>query len=37
VEALDDNQRIEEIARMSAGAQLTPESLAHAEQLLKSA
>jgi len=37
VRALDHAQRIEEIARMAAGAELTPQSLAHAEQLLQSA
>ncbi|MGR3984591.1 MAG: DNA repair protein RecN [Gammaproteobacteria bacterium] len=37
VRALDHAQRIEEIARMAAGAELTPQSLAHAEQMLQSA
>ncbi len=37
VRALDHRQRIEEIARMTAGAELTPQSLAHAERLLQSA
>ena len=37
VQQLDHRLRIEEIARMAAGAKLTPESLAHAEQLLQSA
>ena len=32
---LNHEQRIEEIARMTAGAELTPQSLAHAEQLLR--
>lgn len=37
VKSLDPKQRIEEIARMTAGAELTPQSLAHAEQMLQSA
>ena len=37
VRPLDHKQRIEEIARMTAGAELTPQSLAHAERLLQSA
>lgn len=37
VRPLDNKQRIEEIARMTAGAELTPQSLAHAERLLQSA
>ena len=37
VQPLDHKQRIEEIARMTAGAELTPQSLAHAERLLQSA
>ena len=37
VRPLDHDQRIEEIARMTAGAELTPQSLAHAERLLQSA
>lgn len=37
VRPLDHHQRIEEIARMTAGAELTPQSLAHAERLLQSA
>ncbi|MGI9310672.1 MAG: DNA repair protein RecN [bacterium] len=37
VRPLDHPQRIEEIARMTAGAELTPQSLAHAERLLQSA
>ncbi len=32
---LDRQQRIEEIARMTAGAELTPQSLAHAESLME--
>ncbi len=36
VQPLDHEQRIKEIARMTAGAELTPQSLAHAEQLLQS-
>ncbi len=34
VEPLDENARIEEIARMLAGIELTDESIAHAEQML---
>lgn len=37
VQSLSREQRIDEIARMSAGAELTPQSRAHAEQLLPSA
>ena len=37
VRPLDHEQRIAEIARMTAGAELTPQSLAHAERLLQSA
>jgi len=37
VRMLDHRQRIDEIARMTAGAELTPQSLAHAERLLQSA
>ncbi len=37
VHPLDHAQRIEEIARMTAGAEVTPQSLAHAERLLQSA
>ena len=36
VQPLDPRQRIEEIARMTTGAELTPQSLAHAERLLQS-
>lgn len=32
---LNHQQRVEEIARMTAGAEVTPQSLAHAEQLLQ--
>ncbi len=37
VQPLDGAARVEEIARMTAGAELTPQSLAHAEQMLQSA
>lgn len=37
VRRLDGKLRVEEIARMTAGADLTPQSLAHAERLLQSA
>ena len=37
VQPLDREQRIGEIARMTAGAELTPQSLAHAERMLQSA
>ena len=35
VQKLDHKQRVAEIARMTAGAELTPQSLAHAEQMLQ--
>ncbi len=35
VKQLDDQQRIEEIARMTAGARLTEKAIAHAEELLR--
>jgi len=37
VHRLDERARVDEIARMTAGAQLTPQSRAHAEKLLQSA
>jgi DNA repair protein RecN (Recombination protein N) len=37
VSKLDRNQRIEEIARMLGGVDLTEESLAHARQMVSSA
>lgn len=37
VRQLDHRRRIDEIARMTAGAELTPQSIAHAERLLQSA
>ncbi len=36
VQSLDHQQRITEIARMTAGADVTPQSLAHAAQMLQS-
>ncbi len=35
VHKLDHKQRVAEIARMTAGAELTPQSLAHAKQMLQ--
>ena len=37
VSKLDTQQRIEELARMSGGTELTPQSLSHAEEMLRSA
>jgi DNA repair protein RecN (Recombination protein N) len=37
VSKLEQEQRIEEIARMTAGEKITKQSLAHAEEMLKSA
>lgn len=37
VRKLDHRRRINEVARMTAGAELTPQSVAHAEKLLQSA
>jgi len=37
VHLLDHARRVDEIARMTAGAELTPQSRAHAERLLQSA
>ena len=37
VSKLDEQQRVEEIARMTGGEKLTSQSLAHAEEMLKSA
>ena len=34
---LDPDQRIEEIARMTAGEKITEQSLAHAQEMLKQA
>jgi DNA repair protein RecN (Recombination protein N) len=34
VAALDDNQRIQEIARMLGGVKLTQQTLAHAKEML---
>ncbi len=37
IKQLDDQQRIEEIARMLGGIEITPQTLAHAEEMLQHA
>jgi DNA repair protein RecN (Recombination protein N) len=37
IKQLDDQQRIEEIARMLGGIEITPQTLAHAEEMLEHA